>query len=326
MARPLRIEYPDAWYHVMNRGRRGEDVFSDDQDYALFTELLRETSELWNIRIAAYCLMPNHYHMLIQTPDANISRSMRHLNGVYTQRYNSRHKYDGQLFRGRYKSILIDTDSYLLQAVRYIHRNPLQAGLVEILDEYKWSSHKGYLSISGKWDWLYKKYILSLLSVNRKDWLRHYRRWVSVTEEDEVSIKISGVKWPLCIGSQEFIDRIKEKYGSGKINKEIPSSRELLPDKKRIVNEVCRFYGVNATDMIKGRRGKRNDARNAAIYLTRKLRMDTFRVIGDQYEIDNDRTVRSVFERMRKRLSKDRDLVRQIEKLQGLIEKSQEWT
>jgi hypothetical protein len=144
--------------------------------------------------------MPNHYHMLIQTPDANISRSMRHLNGVYTQRYNSRHKCDGQLFRGRYKSILVDTGSYLLQAVRYINRNPLRAGLVNRLDAYKWSSHKGYLSIAHKWGWLHKNYILSLLSKNRKDWLRHYRKWVSVADEDEVSQKISGKKWPVCIG------------------------------------------------------------------------------------------------------------------------------
>ncbi|MBW2106879.1 MAG: transposase, partial [Deltaproteobacteria bacterium] len=200
MARPLRIEYPDAWYHVMNRGRRGEDIFSDDQDYSIFTELLRETSEIWNVRIAAYCLMPNHYHMLVQTPAANISRSMRHLNGVYTQRYNRRHRCDGQLFRGRYKSILIGTESYLLQVVRYIHRNPLRAGLVKSLDVYKWSSHKGYLSITTKWDWLHKNYILSLLSKNRKDWLRSYRRWVSVAEEDEVGKKISGVKWPVCLG------------------------------------------------------------------------------------------------------------------------------
>ena len=113
MARPLRIEYPDAWYHVMNRGRRAETIFSDDKDYLAFTELLKETSEMWNIRVAAYCLMPNHYHILVQTPEANLSRSMRHLNGVYTQRYNSRHRCDGRLFRGRYKSILIDTDSTL---------------------------------------------------------------------------------------------------------------------------------------------------------------------------------------------------------------------
>jgi len=326
MARPLRIEYPDAWYHVMNRGRRGEDIFSDDQDYITFTDLLRETSEIWNVRIAAYCLIPNHYHMLIQTPDANISRSMRHLNGVYTQRYNRRHRCDGQLFRGRYKSILIDTDSYLLQAVRYIHRNPLRAGLVESLDAYNWSSHRGYLSIAKRWDWLHKNYILSLLSKNRKNWLRYYRKWVSVEKDDEVSQKVSGVKWPVCLGPQSFIDRIKEKYGSGKINKEIPSSRELLPDKKRIIDEVCRFYGVNDTDMIKKRRGRRNEARNAAIYLTRKLRLDTFKEICEQYGIDNDRTVRSVFVRMRKTLTEDKDLARKMEELQDLIIKSQKWT
>jgi len=326
MARPLRIEYPEAWYHVMNRGRRGEDIFSDDQDYIMFTDLLRETSEIWNVRIAAYCLMPNHYHMLIQTPDANISRSMRHLNGVYTQRYNSRHRCDGQLFRGRYKSILIGTDSYLLQVVRYIHRNPLQAGLVQNLEAYKWSSHIGYLSIAKKWDWLFKNYILSLLSKNRKDWLRHYRKWVSVEEDDEVSQKISGVKWPVCLGPQAFIDRIKEKYGSGKINKEIPSSRELLPDKKRIIREVCRFYDVNSSDMIKKQRGKRNEARNAAIYLTRKLRLDTYKEIGERYGIDNDRTVRSVFVRMKKTLIENRELASKMEKLQDIIRKNQEWT
>ncbi len=292
----------------------------------MFTDLLRETSEIWNVRIAAYCLMPNHYHMLIQTPDANISRSMRHLNGVYTQRYNSRHRYDGQLFRGRYKSILIGTDSYLLQAVRYIHRNPLQAGLVQNLESYNWSSHRGYLSIAKNWDWLYKNYILSLLSKNRRDWLRHYRKWVSVEEDDEVSQKISGVKWPVCLGSQAFIDRIKEKYGSGKINKEIPSSRELLPGKKRILKEVCRFYGVKSTDMIKKQRGQKNEARNAAIYLTRKLRLDTYKEIGEQYGIDNDRTVRSVFVRMKKTLTENRELSNKMEKLQDLIKRNQKWT
>ena len=147
-----------------------------------------------------------------------------------------------------------------------------------------------------------------------------------MAEEDEVGKKISGVKWPVCLGPQEFIDRIKEKYGSEKINKEIPSSRELLPDTNRIIDEVCRFYGVKDTEIIKKRRGKRNEARNAAIYLTRKLRLDTFKKIGDQYEIDNDRTVRSVFERMSKRLIADRDLARKMEKLQDLIKKSQEWT
>jgi REP-associated tyrosine transposase len=102
MSRPLRIQYPDAWYHVMNRGRRGEQIFGNKEDYWTFVDLLKELDDVFHVRVAAYCMMPNHYHLLIQTPDANLSRAMRHLNGVYTQRYNRRHGYDGQLFRGRY--------------------------------------------------------------------------------------------------------------------------------------------------------------------------------------------------------------------------------
>jgi putative transposase len=322
MSRPLRIEYPDAWYHVMNRGRRGEDIFSDEQDYVMFTELLKETSEMWDIRVAAYCLLPNHYHMLVQTPEANISRSMRHLNGVYTQRYNRRHKCDGQLFRGRYKSILTDTDSYLLQAVRYIHRNPLGAGLAAKLDAYKWSSHKGYISIAKKWDWLHKNYILSLLSKNRNAWLRYNKKWVSVEGKDKVSEKISGKKWPVCIGPQSFVDRIKEAYGAEKINKDVPSSRELLPGRNRILEEVCQSYDTTAIDILKMRRGKMNEARNVAIYLTRKLRRDTLKEIGAQFGIDSDSTVSSVMARMKKKLAGDRKFYRRLDKIAESIKTS----
>ncbi len=112
MARPLRIQYKDAWYHVMNRGRRSENIYLDRDDFCLFTNLLKESSEQWGVHIAAYCLMSNHYHLLIQTPHANLSRFMRHIDGVYTQRFNRCHKLDGQLFRGRYKSILVGEDNY----------------------------------------------------------------------------------------------------------------------------------------------------------------------------------------------------------------------
>ena len=144
MSRPLRIQYRDGWYHVMNRGRRGERVFETNKNYWSFIDLLGELHEVFNVRIAAYCLMPNHYHLLVQTPDANLSRSMRHLNGVYTQRYNKTHGCDGQLFKRRYKSIVLESDSYSLELVRYIHRNPLEAGLVENIKKYQWSSHRFY--------------------------------------------------------------------------------------------------------------------------------------------------------------------------------------
>ena len=137
MSRSLRIEYQEAWYHVMNRGRRSETIFSDEADYISFIELMKDTSKMFNLRVSAYCLMSNHYHILLQTPGGNLSRCMRHINGIYTQRYNSRHHTDGQLFRGRFKSILVEADSYLLGLVKYIHRNPLQAGIVD-------KHHKGW--------------------------------------------------------------------------------------------------------------------------------------------------------------------------------------
>jgi putative transposase len=120
----------------MNRGRRGDEIFCEDKDYVTFIDLLKEIAEDYNVKVSAYCLMSNHYHLLIQTPDANISRAMRHLNSVYTQRYNRIHHCDGQLFRGRFKAILLEADSYLLELLRYIHRNALEAGLVGNLQKY----------------------------------------------------------------------------------------------------------------------------------------------------------------------------------------------
>ena len=146
MARPLRIEYPGAWYHVLNRGRRREKVFFSENDYKAFLKLLGECSELFNIEIHSYSLIPNHYHLLIHTPKANLSRSMRHLNGVYTQLINKRYKTEGSLFKGRYKSILIERDNYLLELVRYIHRNPYRAKLEKTIGEHEWTSHRGYMN------------------------------------------------------------------------------------------------------------------------------------------------------------------------------------
>ena len=210
MSRPLRIEYPDAWYHVMDRGRRGESIFRKKDDYRTFIELLKETVDMWNLRVGAYCLMPSH--LLIQTPDANLSRCMRHLNGVYTQRFNRRHLVDGQLFRGRYKAILVEGDSYLLELVRYIHRNPLEAGLVKVLDKYQWSSHQGYLSYAKKWNWLYKDFIVSLFSNEKAVGLKMYKGFVSKGTPEEINRIFGRKKLPSALGSKNFLDWLKPTF------------------------------------------------------------------------------------------------------------------
>jgi REP-associated tyrosine transposase len=114
---------------VNDRGKRGDDIFTNREDYQLLIALLQETSAMFDIKISAYCLMSNQYHLLVQTPAAHLSRSMRHINGVYTQRYNRRKNIDGQLFRGRYKCVLVEEDSHLLEILRYIHRNTLRANM-----------------------------------------------------------------------------------------------------------------------------------------------------------------------------------------------------
>ncbi|MCU7815442.1 MAG: transposase [Candidatus Thiodiazotropha sp. (ex Rostrolucina anterorostrata)] len=148
MSRPLRVEYENAFYHVMNRGRGRQQVFREAAYYEAFLDCLKEAH--------AYCLMGNHYHLLISTPRGNLSRVMRHVNGVYTQRHNRLRRTDGPLFRGRYKAILVDASSYLLQLSRYIHRNPIEIhkSLVQQLDDYPWSSYPAYVGKAKPPDWL----------------------------------------------------------------------------------------------------------------------------------------------------------------------------
>ena len=152
MARPLRIEYPGAAYHVMARGNQGRAIYKDDKDRKRFLETLEESCQKTGWLIHAYVLMSNHYHLLVETPEGNLVAGMKWLQGTYTQRYNGRHEVFGHLFQGRYKAVIVDgKDPHYLQFVStYIHLNPARAGLVRIgqdkLRSYVWSSYPRYLS------------------------------------------------------------------------------------------------------------------------------------------------------------------------------------
>jgi putative transposase len=323
MSRPLRIQYPDAWYHVMNRGRRGETVFSEKEDYYVFIRLLKELVDVYNLKIAAYCLVSSHYHLLIQTPDGNLARCMRHLNGVYAQCYNRTHHCDGQLFRGRYKSILLDADSYLLEFVRYIHRNPLEAGIVDNLDKYRWSSHKGYLSDSKKWNWLHKNFILSFFSREKDKGIKRYREFVSVEAPEKVNKVLAGRKLPSVLGGEGFINNVKEKFFDRKLYEEIPDSRSLAPDVERIQEIVCGAYNVSKDDLLLSRRGFFNEPRNVAIYLSRRINGERLKEIGREFGIKKYSSVSSIIERMKSEILKSRDLKARVKRLEAVLIKSQ---
>ncbi len=326
MSRPLRIQYPGAWYHVMNRGQRGESIFKDKDDYFSFIDLLKDVVDVWNANIAAYCLMSNHYHLLIQTPDANLSRCMRHINGVYTQYFNRTHSIDGHLFRGRYKSILVESDSYLLELLRYIHRNPLEAGLVDRLDSYNWSSHKGYLSFANKWDWLHKNYVLNIFSGNKTESRKRYKEFVQKQTPEQINQILGRRKWPSVLGSAGFVDWVKETFFNQKRHIEVPESKSLAPEVAKIKEMVSKAYGIKEEDLFRSKRGVRNEARNTAIYLLRQLRGSKLEEIGREFCISNYSTVSTIIEQKKNNVVKDRKLNRRIEQLKQDLKVSQEQT
>jgi REP element-mobilizing transposase RayT len=307
----------------MNRGRRREKTFRDSKDYEAFVKVLQETAEGWNLKISAYCLMSNHYHLLVQTPDGNISRCMRHINGVYTQRFNRRHKKDGQLFRGRYKAVLVESDRHLLEVLRYIHRNPLRAGIAKDLSGFTWSSHHGYLSAAQKWAWLEKDILLNMLSVSTNKQKSAYIDFVSRGEPEEIARFYSLKNLPSIMGGDYFKEWVKEKFSDLNGRGEMPESRSLASTPEKIMALVCDHFKVDREYLTVSRRGTENVPRDVAIYLVRRYSGETLAEIGRHFSIANYSTVSTAVERIKARKGKDRNLLKQIEEIGKRLNKGQ---
>jgi putative transposase len=261
---------------------------------------------------------------LIQTPGGNLARCMRHLNGIYTQRFNRAHHCDGQLFRGRYKSILVDADSYLLELVRYIHRNPLEAGLAKELNTYAWSSHKGYVSNAKKWNWLDKAFILSLFARDRKEGVKKYKKFISMESPEEIHRIFSQSRLPSMLGSENFKKRVKAKFFHKKLHGEIPESRRLAPGVEEIKKAICKAYGIEESSLFSSRRGVLNEPRNVAIFLVRRLRGEKLEEIGRQFGIAKYSSVSSAIEKMKRDLSADRKLRVRVKDIEKILYNSQQ--
>jgi len=316
MSRPIRIEYKDAWYHVMNRGRRKDKIFYYDSDYIGFKDLLYESTELWGVNICAYCCMPNHYHLLVQTPQANLSRFMRHLNGIYTQRFNRIHKKDGALFRGRFNSNLIGEDNYLLVLLRYMHFNPVKAGLVEKPENYPWSSYVSYFDESIEKDWLRKDLILQKLKGgNKKKSVAQLR----YDAPEEIYAFFAKKNRPSVLGSKEFVAQIKDNFFRQLVHPEIPDSKQTSLEPERVIQVVASFFKLKKEDLFRQRRGKENLPRDLAIYL---IRMDTgltLPKIGKIFGIESYSTVSNSIERINRRKKKNKEIQKIVNKIKSIV-------
>lgn len=301
----------------MNRGRRHEDIFHFSEDYHSFIAILQETAAAFALRVSAYCLMPNHYHLLVQTPAGNISRCMRHINGVYTQRYNRLHETDGQVFRGRYKSVLVEDDQYLLEVMKYIHTNPVSAGLVENIGDYNWSSYWAYLSRAKKWQWITLEPLYNMLSATKADRKSQYLEFMGEKLSEDVDSFYSMKKFASILGSRLFCDEIKKKFRSRVFEKEITEARQLVFDQHVITGIVCAYFSLDESQLLKGRRGVVNRPRDICMYLFKHYRRDSLTEIGEYFGVKSYSTVSSAVQRVKNGLGDIKSLRRDI----GAIEK-----
>ena len=223
MARPLRIEFPGAIYHVTARGNAREAIFRDDADRDLFLDALGEVVTRFGWLCHAYCLMDNHYHLLIETSQGNLSPGMRQLNGVYTQRVNRRHARVGHVFQGRFKAILVERDSYLLELARYIVLNPVRAKVVKNPDRYPWSSYPATVGAVVSPACLSTDWLFSQFAKTRPVAQRRYAEFVA--QGKSLPSPWPELKGQVLLGSEAFVDKMRPLLeGKGEL-KEIPHAQ-----------------------------------------------------------------------------------------------------
>lgn len=320
MPRPLRINYPHACYHVMNRGAGRRKIFRNNIHRYIFLELLQECHKMFNVKIYSYCLMDNHYHLLLSTPNANLPRMMRHLNGTYTQKYNRMMGTDGPLFRGRYKAQLIEEDSYRLIVSRYIHLNPVKASIVNNPLDYKWSSYPAYLNKVKTPNWLAKSSIINqLFSTKSLSHIEDYKAYVESMVNDDGLIS-SKYTIPI-LGSESFKEKILSHIDKSTIEASAHDYKraKTAPTIKLIIDSVCKYFQIKQELLIQSRRKKLNLPKLIYIYISRKHYGHTLRMIAEPLEHKCTSTISSAVSKFHLYLQNNPELFREIDSICKII-------
>lgn len=314
MARPLRILYPGAVYHVMNRGLARQPVFRTSADREAFLAGVAEAHALWGLEIYAYCLMPTHYHLVCRTPEANLPRVMRHVNGLYTQRFNRAHRRDGPLFRGRYRALCIDAEAYLGAVVRYVHRNPVEAKLVRAPGAFAGSSHRAYLQPRRRPPWLRVEPLVSALGG-----ARGFDAYVRVANDPALDTFYQQRRLPPLLGAAGFRARVRRRARPPHREHVRPERQLLRPTAAEVLQVVARAYAVPPAALLAGGRGRRQEGRQVALWLV-KTRCDlTHAETARQFGLGSPGSARWVCGVIRQRLQGDRHLRRRLAALEGAL-------
>ncbi len=317
MARPLRIEYPGAIYHVTARGNEKRAIWRDDNDYSTFLAYLIDTIKAFRLKLFAYILMPNHYHLLLQTEDANLSRAMHQLNTAYTIYFNRKYKRVGHLFQGRYRALLVQKNPYLLEVSRYVHLNAFRAALVDDPLEYRWSSCGYYIGRGKVPEWLNIDYILEMMAKDYRKRKRAYREFIEdgIYRSRDPFTKIYA---QTVLGDENFIDSIKSRFKLKK-HQEMPATKKLGAKLSfdDILNTVCHVMQKNRQGIIEG--GRFSLERKMTIYLLRTKTDMSLREIGNHFGISYS-TVTRIKKTFDEKLKQDEGLKRTIDKINEYLE------
>lgn len=281
MARSWRIEYEGAFYHLLSRGNEHKDIFIDDDDRRRFLDTVGEMAERFAIDIFAFVLMDNHYHLLARTQLANLTKAMHWLGVTYTTRFNYRHSRSGHLFQGRYKSIVVQNDAYMLQLSCYIHRNPLRGGIVKRLADYQWSSYRAYAYGKQVPAWLSTDLILAQFAGSERH--RLYREKVQHYSKEEKQLW-EDFRYGCFLGSKKFVTQIRKSYLPEKPHDEIPGQKQLADriDPLIILRKAADIINCDLSSLMRSGRlsGVEKDQRDALIYLIWKTGRLTNAKIG----------------------------------------------
>ncbi len=267
LARPWRVEYEGAYYHVLSRGNERGNIFFDDGDRKRFLAALGEAADRFRLDVFAYVLMGNHYHLLLRTNQTNLSKAMQWLGLTYARRLNNRQKRSGHLFQGRFKSMLVENDAYMMQLSCYIHRNPLRANMVKRLLEYRWSSYPVYAYGKKGPPWLKTALILSLFGGKNRH--KGYREKVQNYAGEEGKLW-EDFRHGLILGSEDFVEKIRSLAVGSALHKEIPQHRKVLAglNPAKIANQALALVEKKLKEYGRGHRirGQAKEDRDLVIY------------------------------------------------------------
>lgn len=269
MARPIRIEFEGAVYHVTSRGNERRKIFYSKKDYEKFKEYVGEAKEKYGFILHGYVLMPNHYHLLIETPEKNLSKIMHHINSSYTTYTNVKRKRSGHLFQGRFKAIVVDKDSYLLELSRYLHLNPVQAKIAERPEDYPYSSYKTYILAQGE-ALVTRSTILGMFSTNEAEARKQYKTFIEASVGEDVESPMKKVYGGMILGGESFIKDVLGNIEEGQLEKEAVSHRKALRapyGTEEVLQAVCKHYGISQNEVTSANGG---ETRKVCVYLMKK--------------------------------------------------------